>query len=319
MWQQELGGAVKDRGEDLSNALGQLPAFTESGADLLDVLYRQETAVRGLVRDTGEVYGALTRDERALHDLIVNSHELFSQTASQRESLAEAFHIFPTFLTESRLTLERLEGFSRRARPLVRDLRPVARELTPTIRAVRRLAPDLRRFFLRFDDQITVSREALPALREILVETPPLLRSLGPFLAEFNPIFEWLELNQHLVADFLGYAASALADRVAGVPEGETGHYLRQIGVTGPESIAIHRRRLSNNRGNAYLPPIFTGQKTASRWILPNWDCKPSGGEVMPEQGPPARVGCWVAPNLTFQGKKQGHFAHVERADYSKP
>ena len=65
LWQQELGRAVRGRGESLNNALGQLPEFTDSASDLLEVLYRQEGAVRGLFRDTGEVYEALTQDEGA--------------------------------------------------------------------------------------------------------------------------------------------------------------------------------------------------------------------------------------------------------------
>ena len=316
-WQHQLGIAVGDRGEDLSNALNRLPEFTESGADLLEVLDQQQKAVQGLVRDTGEVYGALTRDEAQLSALIRNSHRLFSDTASQRESLAEAFHIFPTFLDESRQTLGRLETFSRDTRPLVQDLKPVAQELRPTVAAARDLAPDLEHFFGALDQQIDASGTALPALREILDDTRPLLGSLGPFLQEFNPIFEWLELHQHLVGDFLGYSAGALADRVPGVPEGEMGHYLRQLGVTGLESLGIHRRRVSSNRGNAYLGPVIPSQLTAKHLGLPSWDCLPSGGEVEPEERPIGSVpGCWVLKDVTdFKGNKRP-FPHVEAEDY---
>jgi phospholipid/cholesterol/gamma-HCH transport system substrate-binding protein len=315
-WQQELGAAVGDRGEELNNALGQLPEFASSASDLLDVLYRHEGAVRGLVRDTGEVYGALTRDEGQLRNLVVNSHALFRQTAQERVSLAEAFHIFPTFLLESRDTLKRLEGFSRNARPLVRDLRPVAEELRPTLQSVRALAPDLRHFYDRFDQQIAVYKTASPDLRKVIRGTRPLLRSLGPFLQELNPIFEWLELHQLLVGDFLNYAASGLEDTVGGQPAGEVGHYLRQLGVTGSESIGIWPQRASTNRGNSYLPPVYTGRMTAKRLILPNWDCKPSGGETTPSRSP-TRLGCWVMPQLGFQGQR-GAFSHVHADDYGR-
>jgi phospholipid/cholesterol/gamma-HCH transport system substrate-binding protein len=318
IWQQELAAAVGRRGEDLNNAFSRLPDFTEGGADLFEVLHEQEAAVRGLVRDTGEVYSALTQDENQLANLIRNSHGMFRQTAAERTSLQEAFAIFPTFLAESRVTLGRLERFSRDTRPLVRDLRPVARELRPTIRAVKGFAPDLKRFFAAFDEQIGVSRRSLPALRQTLDETRPLFGSLGPFLSEFNPIFEWLELHQHLVADFLGNGASALADTVPGVPEGETGHYLRQLSVSGFESIGIHRNRASSNRGNAYLPPVYTGRKTSDYLIQPNWDCIPSGGERTPSAGPPAAPGCWMYPPLQFQGRTQDRFSHVERANYGR-
>ncbi len=319
IWQRELGMAVGERGESLNNALGQLPDFTEKGADLLAVLDEQESAVRGLVRDTGEVYSALSQDEGKLRGLIENSHGVFSQTASQRDSLAEALRIFPVFLGESKATLGRLERFSRDTRPLVRDLRPVARELRPTVRSVRSLAPDLKRFFLSFDQQIAASRRGLPALREVIDETRPMLGSLGPFLSEFNPIFEWLEVHQHLVADFLSYGASGLSDTTPSAPSGERGHYLRQLGVTGLESIGIHRNRLSSNRGNAYLPPIFTGRETSRRLVQPNWDCKPSGGEVESKPAPVgATVACFTKPNLLFKGKPQGRYPHVERDGYGR-
>ena len=325
LWQQQLAQAVGDRGEDLSNALNRLPQFTESGGDLLQILDEQQDSVRGLVRDTGEVYGALTRDEGQLAALVRNSHKLFGETSSQRENLAEAFHIFPTFLNESKLTLARLEDFSREARPLMRDLKPVAQELRPTVAAARDLAPDLEHFFGAFDQQIDASREALPALSETLDGTRPLLQALGPFLQEFNPIFEWLELHQHLVGDFLGYSAGALADTVPSAPEGEGGHYLRQLGVTGLESLIIHRSRLSSNRGNAYLPPVIPSQETAKRLMLPSWDCKNTGaegnGEVESQSSPvPGRsvVACWVHDEPTPYKDNKRRFTHVEAENYSR-
>lgn len=319
LWQQQLALAVGDRGEDLSNALNRLPQFTQSGADLLAVLDEQQDALQGLVRDTGVVYGALTRDEAQLSALIRNAHRLFSDVASVRESLAEAFHIFPTFLNESKLTLARLETFSRDTRPLVRDLKPVAQELRPTVQAARALAPDLEHFFGAFDQQIDASRTALPALSETLDETRPLLGSLGPFLQEFNPIFEWLEVHQHLVGDFLGYSAGALADMIPSAPEGETGHYLRQLGVTGLESFGIHRSRVSSNRGNAYLPPVLPSKEMAKRLMLPSWDCNPSGGEVESEVRPGAGsvVACWVYDTPTPYKDNKRRFPHVEAEDYS--
>jgi phospholipid/cholesterol/gamma-HCH transport system substrate-binding protein len=319
LWQRELGTGLQGRGEDLNDTVGQLPELTDSAGDLLSVLDSEEDALRGLVRDTGAVYEALTRDEGQLANLIRNSHGLFRQTADQRVSLAEAFQIFPTFLSESKVTLKRTERFARNARPLVRDLRPVANELRPTVRAVRKFAPPLKRFFVRFNDQIRVSRRSLPALREIFKETRPLLGSLGPFLGELNPIFEWLEVHQLLTSDFLSYSPGGIADTVAEPGPGEVGHYLRQLGMTGPESLALHQNRLGSNRGNAYLPPVFTGRETARRQILPNWDCTNAGGEVEARPAPAgATVACWMKPNMLFKGKQQGRFPHVEADSYRR-
>jgi virulence factor Mce-like protein len=324
MWQQELGRGIQGRGQNLNNALGQLPEFTDSASDLLDVLYRQEGAVRGLFRDTGEVYEALTQDEAQLANLIRNSHALFSQTSDQREALAEAFFIFPTFLEESRLTLKRLEAFSRHAYPLVRDLQPVMRELRPTLVSTRQLAPSLNTYFRGFNRQIDISERSLPALREILDETLPTFKSLGPFLSEFNPIFEWLEVHQHLVADFLGNGAGGTKDTVPAVGPNETGHYLRQLGPTGAESLGVHPRRLPSNRGNAYLPAIIPGRDSAIEKIFPNWDCLPAnnfapGSQATPvgrAPGPPARPACFVRENFDFQRPQQGRFIQVKPDSY---
>ena len=57
---------------------------------------------------------------------------------------------------------------------------------------------------------------------------------------------------------------------VEGIGPNETGHYLRQLGPTGAESLGMHQRRLSSNRGNAYLPPIIGGPDTVSKKIFPN-------------------------------------------------
>jgi virulence factor Mce-like protein len=321
LWQQELGRGIRGRGEGLNNAIGNLPEFTDSASDLLQVLYRQEGAVRGLFRDTGEVYEALTQDEDQLTNLVKNSHALFSQTSEQRESLAEAFQVFPTFLDESRLTLERVEAFSRHAQPLVRDLQPVMHELRPTLVSLRSLAPSLDTYFRGFDRQIDVSDRSLPALREVVDETVPTFRALGPFLTEFNPILEWLEVHQHLVADFLGNGSSGTRDTVEGIGPKETGHYLRQLGPTGAESLGIHPRRLSSNRGNAYVPPIIPDQESVDRKIFPNWDCLPANNFSDPAApvdraaGPPARPACFVRQNFAWQGNR-GRFLQVRPNDY---
>jgi hypothetical protein len=210
---------------------------------------------------------------------VVNSDRLFEQTQQQRESLAEAIFIFPTFLEESRATAVRPEDFSRNTKPLIDDLRPVTRELQPTVRALRRLAPDLRRYFHVFDDQMRTSLRAGPPMRQVLRATRPLLRAVGPFLQEFNPILEWLELHNHLIADFLGNGASATRDTIPSPPPGEVGL----------ESLGVFQQRASTNRGNAYPAPMQLHPRYVAHSIFGNWDCIPSGGEGRPNDNPPAR------------------------------
>ena len=75
------------------------------------------------MKNTGVVFAAINERDGALRELIQNSNNTFEATASRDEALAETFAIFPTFLDESRLTMERLERFSRNTHPLVNDLK----------------------------------------------------------------------------------------------------------------------------------------------------------------------------------------------------
>ena len=242
-WQQDLSKAVAGRGRDLNDALGNLPAFADDGNDLLTVLDGQSQAVSELVRGTGQVFGALTQDEGQLHNLVVNAGDTFDATSRQQEALAETFRIFPTFLDESKATFQRLERFSKDTDPLVQELRPAMRDLSPTLRDVRALAPDLRTLFVNLDPLITASKTGLPALRDTLTQAKPLLGQLQPFLEQLNPVLQWLEYNQLTTGDFISNGAAALADTIPTVTDQEMGHYLRQFGPIGPETVAMYPQR----------------------------------------------------------------------------
>jgi phospholipid/cholesterol/gamma-HCH transport system substrate-binding protein len=269
------------------------------------------------------VFQALTQDEGALHGLIVNSEAVFSATASQNEALAETFRIFPTFLDESRLTLARLRTFAVDTRPLIRDLKPVARDLKPTLHDVRLLAPDLRALFRDLGPLIDASKKGLPALRDTLRGTKPVLAATAPFLGNLNPILDYLGLYSHQVSDFIGNAAGGLAAHVPTATPGGTGHYLRQMSPFGSETLGVHSTRDSTNRGNTYLPPLgLSSKETSQNDMFPNWDCNNTAthGPVKKNTASPGGYpACIVAPPITFQGKTQGKFPHIEAETYAGP
>jgi phospholipid/cholesterol/gamma-HCH transport system substrate-binding protein len=311
-WQQDLAEGINGRGQDFNDAIGTLPGFAHDGADILQVLDSQQGAVTRLVKNTGVTFAALTQNEQQLHNLIVTAGQVFQATASQQDNLAEAIRIFPTFLDESKATLKRLQAFSTNTQPLIHDLIPVAQDLKPTLRNVRLLSPDLRSFFKHLDPLIKASRTGLPAGSEVLRGLKPTLAELTPFLQQMNPILQYLESTQTQVSDFLSNGAYALADTTAS-PSGGVGHYLRQLGPVGSESLAIYRQRPSTNRGNTYLPPLALFGDLKGTGIFPNSDCKPSGGQRAPSEGNP---GCRVADKQTVNGKLQGTFPHVDSVDY---
>jgi virulence factor Mce-like protein len=327
-WQQSMAEAVgtgaQSRGRDINDAFGNLPGFAHDASDVLSVLDEQGGAVRRLVRNTGVVFGALTENENQLRNLITNSSDVFSATQKEKEALAATFRIFPTFLDESKATFAKLEGFSKNTDPLIRELQPAIRDLRPALTDTKALAPDLEHLFRNLDPLIKASKTGLPALRDVLGGTQPVLAQLQPFLESLNPILQWLEYNQRLVGDFIGNGAGALVDTMPiRDPNVEIGHYLRQFGPAGNESVAIYPDRPSSNRGNAYLPPTaYSGPERAKRMIVPSFDCKntKSGGEYQtqyPEKSDDPS--CWTAPPAAYPPGNTSPFPHIGAADYSKP
>jgi ABC-type transporter Mla subunit MlaD len=320
VWQQDLSRAVAGRGRDLNDALGNLPAFADDGNDLLTVLDGQASQVRELVRGTGQVFGALTKDEGQLHNLIVNAGDTFDATSRQQQALAETIRIFPTFLDESKLTFQRLESFSKDTDPLVQDLRPAARDLTPTLHDVRGLAPDLRSFFVNLDPLITASKTGLPALRDTLTQTKPLLAQLQPFLQELNPALQYLEYQQLMTADFISNGAAALADTTSTVTDQEMGHYLRQFGPVGPETVGMYPQRPAASRGNAYpRPDALTGEQRDRYMMFGNFDCKNAGGERMTTvPNTTDDPSCFVQAPPAWPPGNTNPYPHITPANYSK-
>jgi phospholipid/cholesterol/gamma-HCH transport system substrate-binding protein len=281
-WQQDLASSFRGHGQDFSDVLGNLPAFAESGSNLLRVLNSEERPLSTQIRETGNVFAALNRDQGALRNLILNSAQVFRATAQVNDKLAETFKVFPVFLDESRLTMAKLRTFALNTDPLIKDLRPVARDLRPTLRDVRALAPDLKQTFVTLNPLIDTAQTGLPALNQTVKGLKPMLGATSPFLGELNPILSFIQLYQHQTADFIGGSTgNGIADKANCCGPKEIGHYLRQMSPNGIENFGFFRDRDPNNRGNTYLDPLFaTESRSADRLMFPNWDCHPSGGEV---------------------------------------
>ncbi|HEV2061338.1 MAG TPA: MlaD family protein [Solirubrobacteraceae bacterium] len=316
-WQQGVAKAVDGRGEELNDTIGNLPEFVESGADLFEVLDENGRALGALVRNTGVVFGALTEREEQLSNLIRNSDTVFTAIQSEREDWAEVWNIFPTFLEESRATYRRLETFARETRPLVQDLRPAMDDLRPTLIALRDLSPHLRKLFRNLDPLMEASKESLPAQREIFEGLRPLFGELGPWLSELNPILAWLGEHQHTISDIFANLGYALNAKTGSRDPQATGHYLRQFGVSGPDTVAVHPNRRPENRGNTYINPLsLVGPEAAARGIIAAYDCKnvPGEGDKPSNEDTPA---CFIQPPYQFSGALR-KFPHVEREDYSR-
>jgi phospholipid/cholesterol/gamma-HCH transport system substrate-binding protein len=275
-WMANSAIAVNGRGQDINDALGNLGPFVSDASDILAILRKQKVALKGLVRDTGTVFDALSQRDGELAGVITGSNATFDALASEQQALAESFQIFPTFERESRLTLDRLDQFQRNTDPLVRDLIPVAHDLSPTLHSVRELSPHLKSLFEHLGPLITASKKGLPALADFLNGLGPVLDELDPFLANLNPVLRYLRAQRQTVVDFLVGPSAALANSVNPAPgQPAARHYLRQLGYTGTETLSVWPHRLPTNRGNGYLQPgSLNGFTSASSGIFPNFDCK---------------------------------------------
>jgi phospholipid/cholesterol/gamma-HCH transport system substrate-binding protein len=329
VWQQELATAVRGNDQNLNDVLGNLPAFTADATDITRVLDIEHGAVVNLVRNGGTVFAALSQSQAALRNVITSGETTFATAAANNNAIAATFHVFPMFLNESQLTFDKLKAFALNTDPLMKELIPVARDLGPTLHSVRVLSPDLERFFRNLGPLITVSKAGLPAYADVLhglqhqgCAQNCLLGALGPFLEQLNPILTWLSLHQQLISDFISNGAGPLAATTATFAGNGVGHYLRQFGPTGPETLSFAANRDPGNRGNTYPPPLWLAQilnaggNFPGDWGLPAWDCNNTGGPHRSSPNPPPNgtQACWVAP---LPGAGRGQIPHVTAAKYS--
>jgi phospholipid/cholesterol/gamma-HCH transport system substrate-binding protein len=307
-WVKELSGAIKDgRGQDLNDAFGNFEGFAVDGAKLMTVLDEQNVAVHRLVRNTGQVFGAINERRGALRELIVNSKRTFEATASRDEALAETFAIFPTFLDESKATMARLEDFSRNTRPLVNDLKGPADDLGPTVRDLGDLAPDLERLFRDLGPLIRASRTGVPALERTLREAEPLTEALHTFFPELNPILSYMNFHQQTIA---GFITNAGADLAADYGTGQRGQ--SQVGIVSEsrnfQGYPYGEPPPDWARGNAYLQPngynralLFGGMESFS---CPGGERKYPDDAVKPGQDhDDKRAPCFEVPPSLYDGR----------------
>jgi phospholipid/cholesterol/gamma-HCH transport system substrate-binding protein len=260
-WMQQLAIASAGRGADLSAAIANLGPFAEDANKLLRVLDTQQGAVQQFVRDTGQVFGALSERQGQLSGLIRNSGIVFHTTAVRNRDLEEAFRALPTFLDESRLTLNRLQSFSRNANPLITQLHPAARQLSADLKPISRVSPDFKGFFVGLRKTEKRANTGLPALQKLLGgDLPPLLHEFVPFGRQLTPLVAEIGRYQHDITGLLGNATGVTEAQISN-EAGVLTHYIRSsaplypedLGMFGPTAASEHR--LAYSRSNPYVAP----------------------------------------------------------------
>ncbi len=253
VWQQDLGAGIEGHGEDFSDALGSLTPFAENSTAVLKILNSQERATREVIKNTGEVFDALTERDGQLADWIANSNTLLSTTAKRDDRIRGLFRAFPSFIDNSSSALRALEGYAENTRPLLKRIQPVATQLSRLLVNMKGVSTDFDQFFIGQGQLQKASIRGLPASSRFLDDTRNLLVQLDPFLRNFNPFLRYLGLYKREIAALFANDTATLqaTDQI-----GENRvHYLRLTSPVNPESLAVYQRRLGSSRRNPYLAP----------------------------------------------------------------
>ncbi len=292
---------------DFNDSLGNAAPFFTGGAQLLRPLAEQEVALRRVFRDTGRVFHAVSREDGQLRGLITGGEATFGALASRDDALAETFQIFPTFLRETRSTVQRLEAFARNTDPLVRDLREPAQDLAPTLRDLGDLSPDLEKLFHDIHPLVRASRTGVPAGTRFLRGAEPVLEATHVFMPELNPILSYLSFARGQLAQFITVGAAALAGNGAGgyTAGGGEEHYLPQIAIIDGRSFGRRASRPPWERANSYVAPNAY-ERATPLGVIESFDCKPNGGEQRNPsgEGENAEPPCFEAPPLLWGHQK---------------
>ena len=300
-WIRELASAIeKGRGEDLNDAIGNLPRFVATGDDVLRVLDDEEPALRRLVRNSGRTLEAINERRGQFRQLVVNANDFFGALASRNDSLAEAIFIFPTFLDQSKATLAQAEDLL--ARHTAARARPAA--------GGPRAAPDAARRGRsgpRPEGAVPQPRSAdrrvgrHPAFRGALHRrrrAAPRGAAPLPEGAQPDPLLPQLPAA---AGGRLHHQRRWLSERDAEAAQREEGprHYLRAYSAINSRGVGAQRTR-PELRPRQLLPGAQLPAPLAPLGISEAFDCKPTGGAKSDAtNGEPP---CFVAPPSLWDG-----------------
>jgi virulence factor Mce-like protein len=298
-WLRSYDGALRARGADLNDAVGNLAPAVEQANGVLGVLDAQDQAVRTLISDGGRVFGSIGSRRAATDRLIRAGNRVFAATAARNRDLGRTVDELPGFLRSFRRAATAADVTGRDLGPVARALRPAARDLRPTLDDLSALAPDLGTTLLRLPPAIDASRRGLPALTRTLRASRPLLGQVFPLGRELVPMVQFAELyRRELITSWAKVAAATQAS----FPDPGTGkplHYLRLVAPVTPDVTALYSERPGSNRHNPYYLP--GGLAPDGDQGPKAFDCRHAARPALPVLG--AAPPCREQGPLRFRGR----------------
>ncbi|MBS1878668.1 MAG: MCE family protein [Actinobacteria bacterium] len=163
----ELGAGLAGRGKDLEVLVKRANPVLRDVDTLFGVLSAQRKQLAQLAANSEEILGPLARDREHVAGFLANAGTAAKASSERGPELEAALQKFPLFLTEFKLTMQRLKGFSDAARPVFEELGKAAPSLTD---ATRTLTP--------FSEATTVALKSLGKAGE----------ESGPLFAKATPV-----------------------------------------------------------------------------------------------------------------------------------
>jgi hypothetical protein len=295
--------ALDKRGPDLNSAIGHLAPTTESAADLVEILDRQRSALRGLVSDSATALSAISAKASDLQSLVRASNQVFQATAQRNRDLTATVRAFPKFLGDTRDALREIDGAAKDGAPTLAALRPVIPLITPALNETRRLAPVAQTLFERLGPVIDGGVKGLPALTRVLDAAKPTLDVLDIAGTYLVPLADYLKLYRTDVITWLAKLGSA-ANYLA--PNGQ--RMARLINPIDEETVVGYTQRNASNRHNAYTAPGEIARLATTS--VRAFDCRnTSNPQKLPVLGS-GTPDCVVQPPFAFRGLTKS-FPHL--------
>jgi phospholipid/cholesterol/gamma-HCH transport system substrate-binding protein len=162
----ELGAGLAGRGEDIEVLVKRANPVLRDVDTLFGVLSAQRKQLAQLAADSEEILGPLSREREHVAGFLANSGTAAAASSEHGAELEESLRKFPHFLTEFKLTMHQLKGFSDAARPVFEEFDKATPALTD---ATRTLTP--------FSEASTVALKSLGRAGE---EAGPLFAAATP-------------------------------------------------------------------------------------------------------------------------------------------
>jgi phospholipid/cholesterol/gamma-HCH transport system substrate-binding protein len=219
----EFGIALGARGKDLSTAIREANPALRDLDKVLAIVSKQNRVLGDLAVDSDAVLRPLAKDRKALADSFTKTNAVNEATLSRSPEFRKNLELLPTFLKELTPTMQQLQGFSE--------------AFTPVLQNLQTAAPDLNTLFSQLP---AFARAGSPALQTLgnaadagtkaLVDAGPLVKDVGtlgktlvPTTGSLNDLLQSFKKTGGVdrLMDFIYYGVAATNGYDT------FGHYLR--------------------------------------------------------------------------------------------